>query len=178
MERIRQTQQRVPQRLQTDNGSEFISKTLNRWVYENRVTMDFSRPGKPTDNALVESFNGSLRDECLNVHWFLSLEDTQEKIECWRQEYNQQRPHSSLNNLTPEEFIRSLQKVRSSDLTWHRYWEGITTPERCRNLRPSCRGGCQFCTARTSAGRPSLTEDASLSRLLSSSFFLLYLLLI
>lgn len=110
MERIRQTQQRVPQRLQTDNGSEFISKTLDRWAFENRVTMDFSRPGKPTDNALVESFNGSLRDECLNVHWFLSLEDAQEKIECWRQEYNQQRPHSSLNNLTPEEFIRSLQK--------------------------------------------------------------------
>lgn len=109
MERIRQTQQRVPQRLQTDNGSEFISKTLDRWAYENRVTMDFSRPGKPTDNALVESFNGSLRDECLNVHWFLSLEDAQEKIEHWRQEYNQYRPHSSLNNQTPAEFIRSLQ---------------------------------------------------------------------
>ena len=71
--------------------------------------MDFSRPGKPTDNALVESFNASLRDECLNVHWFLSLEDAQEKIEHWRQEYNQYRPHSSLNNQTPEEFIRSLQ---------------------------------------------------------------------
>ncbi len=103
MERIRQTQQRVPQRLQTNNGSEFISKTLDRWAYENRETMDVSRPGKPTDNALVESFNGSLRDECLNVHWFLSLE------EHWRQEYNQYRPHSSLNNQTPAEFIRSLQ---------------------------------------------------------------------
>ena len=67
IERFRQTQQRVPQRLQTDNGSEFISKTLDRWAY-NRVMMDFSRPGEPTDNALVESFNGSLRDECLNVH--------------------------------------------------------------------------------------------------------------
>ena len=109
MERIRQTQQRVAQRLQTDNGSKFISKTLDRWAYENRVTMDFSRPGKPTDNALVESFNGSLRDECLNVHWFLSLEDAQEKIEHWRQEYNQYRPYSSLNNQTPAEFIRSLQ---------------------------------------------------------------------
>ncbi|WP_455821049.1 IS3 family transposase [Pseudomonas cerasi] len=109
MERIRQTKQRVPQRLQTDNGSEFISKTLGRWAYENRVTMDFSRPGKPTDNALVESFNGSLRDECLNVHWFLSLEDAQDKIEHWRQEYNQYRPHSSLNNQTPAEFVRSLQ---------------------------------------------------------------------
>jgi len=109
MERIRQTQQRVPQRLQTDNGSKFISKVLYRWAYENRVTMDFSRPGKPTDNALVKSFNGNLRDEFLNVHWFLSLEDAQEKIEHWRQEYNQYRPHSSLNNQTPAEFIRSLQ---------------------------------------------------------------------
>ncbi|BEH99642.1 hypothetical protein KB20921_23900 [Edwardsiella ictaluri] len=72
--------------------------------------MDFSRPGKPTDNALIESFNGSFRDECLNVHWFLSLDDAQEKIEQWRQEYNRSRPHSSLNNQTPEEFIQSLQK--------------------------------------------------------------------
>lgn len=110
MERLKQFKCRVPRRLQTDNGSEFISRALDKWAYDNHVTMDFSRPGKPTDNALVESFNGSLRDECLNVHWFLSLEDAQEKIECWRREYNQQRPHSSLNNLTPEEFIRSLQK--------------------------------------------------------------------
>jgi len=113
MERLKRMKQRVPHRLQTDNGSAFISKSLDRWAYENKVTMDFSRPGKPTDNALVESFNGSLRDECLNVHWFLSLEDAQEKIECWRQEYNQQRPHSSLNNQTPEKFIRSLQKDRN-----------------------------------------------------------------
>lgn len=91
--------------------------------------MDFSRPGKPTDNALVESFNGSLRDECLNVHWFLSLEDAQEKIEHWRQEYNQYRPHSSLNNQTPAEFIRSLKMARISDLSWHRYWEEIRALE-------------------------------------------------
>ncbi len=110
MERLKQLQKRVPGRLQTDNGSEFISKTLNQWAYENKVTMDFSRPGKPTDNTLIESFNGSFRDECLNVHWFLSLEDAPEKVEHWRQEYNQQRPHSSLNNQTPEEFVRSLQK--------------------------------------------------------------------
>ncbi len=110
MARLKQLQHRVPERFQTDNGSEFISKALDKWAYENGVTMDFSRPGKPTDNALIESFNGSFRDECLNVHWFLSLEDAQEKIECWRQEYNRQRPHSSLNNQTPEEFIRSLQK--------------------------------------------------------------------
>lgn len=84
---------------------------MDRWAYENGVVLDFSRPGKPTDNPFIESFNGSFRDECLNIHWFLSLEDAQEKIEHWRQDYNQQRPHSSLNNQTPEEFIRSLQKV-------------------------------------------------------------------
>lgn len=67
--------------LQTDNGSEFISKSMERWAYENRVTMDFSHPGKHTDNAFIESFNGSLRDECLNVRWFLLLEDAQKKIE-------------------------------------------------------------------------------------------------
>ena len=114
MERLKYQNQRVPARIQTDNGSEFISKAMDKWAYENGVIMDFSRPGKPTDNAFVESFNGSLRDECLNVHWFLSLEDAQEKIERWREEYNRERPHSSLNNQTPEEFIRSLQK--SQDL--------------------------------------------------------------
>lgn len=80
MERLKGSLGRVPQRLQTDNGSEFISKSMDRWAYENQVTMDFSRPGKPTDNAFIESFNGSLRDECLNVHWFLSLEDAQKKL--------------------------------------------------------------------------------------------------
>jgi len=110
MDRLKQSLGRIPQRLQTDNGSEFISKSMDRWAYENQVTMDFSRPGKPTDNAFIESFNGSLRDECLNVHWFLSLEDAQGKIEHWRQEYNHFRPHSSLNNLTPAEFVRNHQK--------------------------------------------------------------------
>lgn len=69
--------------IRVDNGPEFISKALARWAYENGVTLDFSRPGKPTDNAFVESLNGRLRDECLNAHWFLSLEDAREKIEAW-----------------------------------------------------------------------------------------------
>jgi putative transposase len=68
-------------RIQTDNGSEFISKSLDKWAYEDGVTMDFSRPRKPTDNPFIESFNGSLRDECLNIHWFMSLEDALYKIE-------------------------------------------------------------------------------------------------
>jgi putative transposase len=71
------------------------------------VTLDFSRPGKPTGNAFVESFNGSFRDECLNVNWFQSLNDGKAKIEDWRKEYNEFRPHSSLGDLTPREFAKS-----------------------------------------------------------------------
>jgi putative transposase len=104
LERIKKERKIVPKRIQTDNGSEFISKEMDRWAYENKVIMDYSRPGKPTDNPFVESFNGSFRDECLNAHWFLSLEDASEKIEAWRKEYNEFRPHSALNDLTPMEF--------------------------------------------------------------------------
>lgn len=100
----------VPKRLQTDNGSEFISKDVDRWAYENEVIMDYSRPGKPTDNPFIESFNGSFRDECLNAHWFLSLEDAIEKIEAWRIEYNNYRPHSSLKDMTPAEFIEQCEE--------------------------------------------------------------------
>ena len=74
----------APNRIQCDNGTELISRALDKWAYENGVTLDFSRPGKPMDNATIESFNGSFRDECLNVNWFLSMEDAQEKIEKWR----------------------------------------------------------------------------------------------
>ncbi|EKP0952008.1 IS3 family transposase, partial [Salmonella enterica subsp. enterica serovar Infantis] len=110
MEALRVLDKRLPVRIQADNGSEFISKSLDKWAYEHGVTMDFSRPGKPTDNPFIESFNGSLRDECLNIHWFLSLEDAQEKLDNWRREYNHERTHSSLNDMTPAEFIRSLRK--------------------------------------------------------------------
>ena len=96
---------RIPERIQVDNGSEFISKELDRWAYEREVTLDFSRPGKPTDNPFIESSNGSFRDECLNSHWFLSIEDAREKIEAWREDYNAFRPHSSLGNLSPNEFV-------------------------------------------------------------------------
>ena len=105
LERLRLQEGIVPKRIQTDNGSEFISKEVDRWAYENGVIMDYSRPGKPTDNPFIESFNGSFRDECLNAHWFLSLEDADEKMVSWRVEYNSYRPHSSLGGLTPDEFI-------------------------------------------------------------------------
>jgi hypothetical protein len=89
---------------------------MDRWAYENKVTMHYSRPGKPTDNPLVESFNSSFRDECLNAHWFLSLEDAKEKIEFWRKEYNEYRTHSSLNDLTPSEFIEMyLANIESNN---------------------------------------------------------------
>ncbi|GGF29012.1 hypothetical protein GCM10011383_45920 [Hymenobacter cavernae] len=111
MTRLQQELGLVPERIQVDNGSEFISKALDRWAYDQHVTLDFSRPGKPTDNPYIESFNGSFRDECLNVHWFLSLADAQEKIEHWRQEYNGFRPHSSLQNLTPDEVVAAATTV-------------------------------------------------------------------
>jgi putative transposase len=97
-------QKRLPKRIKVDNGSEFISKVLDKWAYEHKVELEFSRPGKPTDNAYIESFNGSFRDECLNTNWFMSLKDALEKIETWRKNYNEFRPHSSLNNMTPNEF--------------------------------------------------------------------------
>ena len=87
-----------------DNGPELTSKALDAWAYRNRVELHFIQPGKPVQNAFVESFNGTFRDECLNEHWFLSLDEAREVIETWRQEYNQFRPHSSLGDLTPEEY--------------------------------------------------------------------------
>ena len=96
------SQSRRPKRIQVDNGSEFISRALDKWAYEHGVELDFSRPGKPTDNAFIESFNGSFRDECLNLHWFLDLEDARQKIETWRRDYNEFRPHSSLGGQTPQ----------------------------------------------------------------------------
>jgi len=106
----------LPKTIQVDNGPEFISKALDKWAYEHGITLWFSRPGKPQDNALVESFNGSFRDECLNVNWFLSLEDARKKIETWRLEYNNWRPHSSLDNLTPNDFAKSKVQKETKNM--------------------------------------------------------------
>jgi putative transposase len=99
-------QRGAPARIFVDNGSEFSGRLLDLWAYHHKVSIDFNRPGKPTDNAFVETFNGSLRDECLNLHWFETLEDARQKIEAWRREYNESRPHQALNEQTPEEFAR------------------------------------------------------------------------
>jgi putative transposase len=93
-----------PRKIRVDNGPEFTSKKLDQWAYLNQVELDFSRPGKPTDNAFIEAFNGRLREECLNQSWFLSVEDAREKVASWRQEYNSSRPHGSLDNLAPKKF--------------------------------------------------------------------------
>ena len=108
VDHLRQTRG-TPARIQVNNGSEFISLTMNRWAYGHGVVLDFSRPGKLTDIPFIESFNGSFRDECLNAHWFLSLDDARQKIESWRQDYNHFRPHSSLGEVPPSEFAARFQ---------------------------------------------------------------------
>lgn len=90
-----------PRTIRVDQGSEFVSRDLDLWAYANDVTLDFSRPGKPTDNAFIESFNGRFRAECLNAHWFLTLADARDKLERWRRDYNEVRPHSAIGNNVP-----------------------------------------------------------------------------
>ena len=90
-----------PQSIRVDQGSEFVSRDLDLWAYQKGVVLDFSRPGKPTDNGFIESFNGKLRAECLNTHWFMSLDDARAKMEAWRRDYNEVRPHSAISNKPP-----------------------------------------------------------------------------
>ena len=96
-----------PRQIRCDNGPEFISKALDQWAYWNKVELDFSRPGKPTDNAFIESFNGRVRQELLNASWFETLEQAREMTSAWRTEYNEYRPHRSLGNASPNEFARA-----------------------------------------------------------------------
>ncbi len=100
----------LPKSIVCDNGPEFAGKVLDAWAHEKGISLDFIRPGKPVENAYIESFNGKFRDECLNSEVFLSLKDAQEKIEKWREDYNCMRPHSSLGNLTPSEYAKNLLK--------------------------------------------------------------------
>ena len=99
----------TPKTIRLDNGPEFISKALDLWALLNGVTLDFSRPGKSTDNAFIESFNGSFRAECLNACWFLSLADARAKCDAWLSDYNTVRPHSSIGQKTPIELARNLK---------------------------------------------------------------------
>lgn len=99
-----------PESITVDNGSEFCSRVMDAWAYQHGVRLDFIRPGKPTENGYIESFNGRLRDESLNTHLFWSVEDARNKLEKWRLDYNAQRPHSSLANLPPAAFAKELKQ--------------------------------------------------------------------
>jgi putative transposase len=90
-----------PRMIRVDQGPEFVSRDLDLWAYQKGVTLDFSRPGKPTDNAFIESLNGKFRAECLDAHWFMDLDDAQQKCEAWRRDYNEVRPHSAIGNKVP-----------------------------------------------------------------------------
>ena len=101
----------LPKEILTDNGSEFTSVALTDWAYTKGVQQLFINPGKPVQNAYIESFNGKLRDECLNEHWFKHLTEARAILEDWRHDYNQFRPHSSLGNLTPVEYASTLVTI-------------------------------------------------------------------
>jgi putative transposase len=121
-----------PQSISVDNGSEFASRAMDAWAYRHDIQLQFIRPGRPVENSFIESFNGRLRDECLNVEVFFSVQDAQEKLQKWRVDYNQQRPHSSLQDQTPHAFaLASEGKQRGgtnvSPVSLQKpYWEGIS----------------------------------------------------
>lgn len=105
----------LPKAIKVDNGSEFISKIVDGWAYKNNVRLDFSRPGRPIDNAFIESFNGRVRQECLNQHWFESIEEAKSVIEKWRIDYNNERPHSSLGFQTPSEYVAKWNMKQTTE---------------------------------------------------------------
>lgn len=109
LDEIIRTRQR-PQRITLDNGPELTSTWFDQWADRNEIELDYIDPGKPVQNAVMESFNGRFRDECLNSHWFTSLDDARQTIEAWRLDYNQERPHSSLGYRTPEEVHQDLMR--------------------------------------------------------------------
>ncbi len=101
----------TPESIRIDNGPEFAGQVLGAWAAQHQVTLDFTTPGKPTENGHIESFNGKFRDECLSQHWFISLSDARAIIEEWRIDYNTVRPHSALENLTPAAFAQQQAVV-------------------------------------------------------------------
>lgn len=108
----------LPGSIKSDNGSEFISKVMDKWAHERGVELDFSRLGKPTDNANVESLDARLRQECLNATWFRSLDDARGQIEAWRRYYNESRPHSSLDwAASPAKFARRYRQLPATTMS-------------------------------------------------------------
>ena len=108
----------IPKMITVDNGPEFAGKVLDKWAYENGVKLDFIRPGKPVDNCFIESFNGTLRKNCLNIHYFTNIKEAKNIIEEWRKEYNEFKPHSSLCGLTPAEFAGLSNRCSADNLSY------------------------------------------------------------
>jgi transposase InsO family protein len=104
----------LPRILRTDNGAEFCGRAMLTWAHDRGVTLRLTEPGKPTQNAYIESFNGRFRDECLNEHWFTSMAHAQVIIEAWRREYNEERPKKGLGGLTPAHYAKRLVTERST----------------------------------------------------------------
>lgn len=119
-------QRGAPRSITVDNGSEFASRAMDAWAYRHGILLDFIRPGKPVENGFIESFNGRLRDECLNVEVFFTLEDVREKLTRWREEYNHHRPHSSLQNETPAAFAARWVMTTKRVLTSPELLEPVT----------------------------------------------------
>lgn len=113
LERLRE-ERGLPAALITDNGSEFTSRAFDAWAYSRDVKLEFIQPGKPYQNGFIESFNGTLRDDCLNLHWFQTLERARLTIEAWRRDYNHVRPHSALGEQTPAEFIAAFTREQTT----------------------------------------------------------------
>lgn len=108
-------QRGLPKAILMDNGPELTSRVLDQWAYARGVELRFIDPGKPVQNAFIESFNGRFRDECLNQHWFTSLAQARRIVEAWRLDYNHRRPHSSLGYRTPDEFARQARATTSEN---------------------------------------------------------------
>ncbi len=105
----------LPETIHVDNGTEFTSKVFDQWAYANRVKLDYSRPGKPTDNAFIESFNAQVRRECLSQHYFSSIIDARVELDAWRDEYNNRRPHGSLGQRTPAQFRAEVDEAEAPE---------------------------------------------------------------
>ncbi len=110
----------LPDHIFCDNGTEFTSRIMDQWAWFNGVELDFSRPGKPVDNAYIESFSGRVRQECLNLHWFIEMEEVRSTLEIWKIEYNMLRPHSSPGYLSPVEYAWSYREKRMLTKTLNR----------------------------------------------------------
>jgi putative transposase len=112
------SERKLPTMITVDNGSEFISKEMDSWAYRNGVRLDFIRPGKPVENAYIESFNGRLRDECLNGELFFSIDDARTKLLEWKQDYNERLPHGSIGNKTPSEFAAACTQQPTAEVSF------------------------------------------------------------